>query len=105
MIDFQTTHSISRIENLGGSVRYDTGWGATVCEWVYLDDTDATDTDLKYVRYLWPRIGVSLRNTEVTDDGLPLSEIDLTGTKVTPAGIKELRQSLPYTHCQIKYEP
>lgn len=111
VIDFQTTRSISRIKNLGGGVRYDTGWGATVCEWVYLDDTDATDTDMKYVRYLWPRIGVSLRNTKITDNGLqelhglPLNEIDLTGTKVTPAGIKELRHSLPNKQCQIKYEP
>lgn len=109
LIDYQTTSSISHIENLGGGVRHDTFWVSTLYEWVSLDDTDATDADMKYVRYLWPCHGVSLRNTKITDDGLQelhglsLNEIDLRGTKVTPAGIKELRQSIPNEHCRIKY--
>ncbi|MCH9654550.1 MAG: hypothetical protein K0U86_07285 [Planctomycetes bacterium] len=111
VIDFQTTRSISHIENLGGGVSSDTFWVSTLYEWVSLDDTDATDADMKYVRYLWPCHGVSLRYTEITDKGLqelhglPLNEIDLTGTKVTPAGIKELRQTLPNKKCRIKYQP
>ncbi|WP_299469362.1 hypothetical protein [uncultured Gimesia sp.] len=111
VIDYQTTRSISHIENLGGGVRHDTGWGATVYEIVSLDDTDATDTDMKYVRYLSPCHGVYLRNTQITDEGLKelhgllLDEIDLTGTKVTSAGIQELRQTLPNKECRIKYQP
>lgn len=109
LIDYQTTSSISHIENLGGGVRHDMAWGATVYEIVSLDDTDATDADMKYVRYLWSCLGVSLKNTKITDDGLrelhglPLNEIDLTGTRVTSAGIKELRQALPNKECRIKY--
>ena len=111
LIDFQTTRTISHIKNLGGGVVHDMGWGATVYERVYLDDTDATDTDMKYVRYLWPCHGVYLKNTKITDEGLKelhgltLYEIDLTGTKVTPAGIKALLQALQNKECRIKYQP
>ena len=104
-----TTSSISHIENLGGGVRHDMAWGATVYEIVSLDDTDATDADMKYVRNLWPCYGVYLKNTEITDvglkelHGLSLYEIDLRGTRVTPAGIKELRQSILNENCRIKY--
>ncbi|HCO23863.1 MAG: hypothetical protein CME31_14830 [Gimesia sp.] len=109
LINYQTTSSISRIENLGGGVRHDMAWGATVYEIVSLDDTDATDADMKYVRNLWPCYGVYLKNTEITDvglqqlHGLSLYEIDLSGTKVTPAGIKELRQSIPNKNLRIKF--
>ena len=109
LIDYQTTSSISHIENLGGGVVHDTFWVSTLYERVYLDDTNATDADMKYVRHLWPWYGVYLKNTKITDDGLQelhglsLNEIDLTGTKVTPAGIKELRQALPNKECRIKY--
>lgn len=111
LIDYQTTSSISHIENLGGGVRHDTFWVSTLYEGVYLNNTDATDADMKYVRYLWPCHGVYLRNTKITDDGLqelhglPFNEIDLTGTKVTPAGINDLRQTLPNKKCRIKYQP
>lgn len=111
LIDYKTTRSISHIKNLGGGIRHDTFWVSTVYEVVYLNDTDATDSDMKYVRYLWPCHAVYLRNTEITDDGLrelhglPLNEIDLTGTKVTIAGIKEFRQSIPNEECRIKYQP
>ena len=57
---------------------------------------------MKYVRYLWLYHAVYLRNSEITDDRLLLNEIDLTGTKVTPAGIKDLRHKLPNMQYIIK---
>ena len=96
-----TPRAIAHIESLGGGVRHDTRWGTTAYECVDLNDTQATDDDLRYVRWLWPSSEVYLRNTQITDEGLkhlyglPVDEIDLTGTNVTDAGVDNLRRSLP----------
>ncbi|QDU49466.1 hypothetical protein Pan110_18030 [Gimesia panareensis] len=58
-----TQHAISHIEDLGGSVLHDTAWGSTVYEKVDLNDTPATDDDLRYIRKLQPWAGVYLRMT------------------------------------------
>jgi hypothetical protein len=64
---------------------------------------------LIYVRRLWPCSGVYLQNTKITDAGLkhlyglPVYEIDLTGTNISEAAIKKLVATLPHrTNCQIR---
>lgn len=107
-----TQHAISHIEDLGGSVLHDTAWGSTVYEKVDLNDTPATDDDLRYVRQLQPWAGVYLRNTNITDEGLQqlhglaVDEIDLTGTRVSDAAVAELLATIPAClDCQIIREP
>lgn len=107
-----TQHTISHIEDLGGSVLHDTAWGSTVYEKVDLNDTPATDDDLRYIRKLQPWAGVYLRNTNITDEGLKqlhglaVYEIDLTGTRVSDAAVAELLATIPAClDCQIIREP
>ena len=107
-----TNYAVSRIEKLGGGVRHDTAWGSTLYEIVNLNDTPATDSDLKYVRKLQPYSGVYLRNTNITDQGLKhlhglaVYEIDLTGTAVSNSAIAELLATIPAdVKCHIIRDP
>ncbi|QDT99257.1 hypothetical protein [Gimesia aquarii] len=104
-----TPLAIAHIEHLGGSVLHDTAWCATVYEKVYLNDTTATDDDLRYVRQLQPYRGIYLRNTSITDDGLKhlhgleVYEIDLTGTNISDSAVDEFLSTIPADfNCQIK---
>jgi len=104
-----TPLAIAHIENLGGGVLHDYAWCQTVYERVYLDDTSATDDDLRYVRQLRPWAGVHLRNTRITDEGLKhlhgleVYEIDLTGTNVSDSAVEEFLSTIPADfNCQIK---
>ncbi len=107
-----TNYAVSRIEKLGGGVHSDTAWGSTLYEIVNLNDTPATDSDLKYVRKLQPYSGVYLRNTNITDQGLKqlhglaVDEIDLTGTDVSNSAIAELLATIPAdVKCHIIRDP
>ena len=78
----------------------------TFVNWVELDNTRVTDSDLAIVAGLSGLEYLTLKNTQVSDVGLShlrhlahLQVLDLRGTRVTEAGVKSLQDALP--SCKI----
>lgn len=95
-----TQRALERIEELGGFVNHDTWIVSTVYPYITLNDTAATDDDMRHVVNLDPCHCVNLRNTQVTDQGaaalcgLKISYLDLRGTSVTLQMVQKLRGSI-----------
>jgi hypothetical protein len=88
------------------SLRRSFGVDHSLANWVELDSSRVTDTDLAIVASLSGLEYLTLSSTEVTDAGLPhlyqlvhLQVVDLRRTRVTDAGVQDLQRALP--ECRI----
>ena len=96
----QELASIQAIESIGGTIHRDLNWPQRSVSVVSLSRTKTKDAGLKL---LAPFAGLKMLNvayTKVTDAGIneiaarhgQLEEIDLTGTKITNAALKDVRK-------------